>query len=256
MLVVVLAPLVVVGGIHTRFVRRSAPSTLSTPDQATTAAAETGADRAQATEDHHLVAVNLYNQISMTPDAREAELQHAQAIAGRVASLYLGNVRPLPGTGLLLHFPPSDDRDRPLQVLCATFVLAELLAEYEVGDVGTYRLGLHTIGLTVDDEFEAHAAQIADVALLSALAKHMTVAVSATFPIETLRHNQVQRHALEHPLLDELATIASAHLVTGLSPPQQALVTQQVARLSDHSLDHSSNHSLDQEDATASESTF
>ncbi|MDH3643760.1 MAG: hypothetical protein OES38_16770, partial [Gammaproteobacteria bacterium] len=100
-----------------------------------------------ATVDHHLVAVNLYNQISMTPDARRIELDHAFEVAERVAGPYLGEVQELPGTGLLVHFPTTTQNDRALQVVCATFVLAELLAQYETDDVSSYRLGLHTVAL-------------------------------------------------------------------------------------------------------------
>ncbi|MFP6836601.1 MAG: hypothetical protein VB948_10925 [Pseudomonadales bacterium] len=187
-------------------------------------------------EQHHLVAVNLYNQISMTLDERKAELDHASAIAEQVARLYYGEVRPLPGTGLLVHFHPSSDTDRALQVLCATFVLVELL--------GAYRLGVHSVGLPAGAGLDGDSAEIADVALLSALAKQTTVAVSGSFPLDALREDQLHRHPLQHPLLDELHTVPYAHLVAALSPAQQALVSQQVRHLSD------------QWGSTASESTF
>jgi hypothetical protein len=245
-----LAPLMAVGMFSVRYTpapkARASEDTRGASDPSTDAP-PTGAQPA-VTEDHHLVAVNLYNQISMTREARKAELDHAQAIAQKVVDLYVGDVRALAGTGLLVHFPPGNDADRALQVLCATFVLAKLLAQHEDADVGTYRLGLHTVALPVGVELNAHAREIADVALLSALAKHMTVAVSGTFPIETLREDQVTSSPLQHPLLDELATVAGARLVADLSPVQQKLVTQQVGHLSD---DLSG-----QWGSTASESTF
>jgi len=136
------------------------------------------------------------------------------------------------------------DADRALQVLCAAFVLAELLAEHEPSDTSTYRLGLHTVGLPAGCHLDLDAPQVADVALLSALAKRLSVAVSDAFPLGKLRHDQVDGHLLQHPLLDELMTIPGARLVTGLSSAQQALVRQQVGRLSD------------QWGSTVSESTF
>jgi uncharacterized membrane protein affecting hemolysin expression len=225
-----LAPLVTVGALSLRYVPKpAAPSDTAHVSEITVQLPE-------QTEQHHLLAVNLYNQISMTLEARKAELDHASAIAEQVACLYYGEVRPLPGTGLLVHFHPSNDTDRALQVLCATFVLVELL--------GAYRLGVHSVGLPAGVELGSEHAEIADVALLSALAKQTTVAVSGSFPLDALREDQLRRQPLQHPLLDELQTIPNAHLVTALSPAQQVLVTQQVRRLTD------------QRGSTASESTF
>lgn len=238
-LTILLAPVIAMGAFSVRYVRQPAAEIAISH-----AGAEIAVHLADEMEQHHLLAVNLYNQISMTREVRKAELDRAHACAEQVAGLYFGEVRPLPGTGLLVHFHPSDDADRALQVLCASFVLAELLAQYETEDLGAYRLGVHSVGLPAGGKLRSDVAEIADVALLSALAKHMTVAVSGSFPLETLRHGQVHGHPLQHPLLDELATVPSAHLVTGLPPAQQALVTQQVERLSDH------------RGSTASESTF
>lgn len=235
-LAVVLVPLMTVGAFSIRYVRE--PGAAMVTDDG----ADPVAEEAQHT--HHLVAVNLYHQISMTPDIREVELEHAHDIAQRVVDVYLGKVRRLPGTGLLVQFAPSDDADRALQVLCATFVLAELLAEFDVEGDGIYRLGLHSVALPPAREPDTEDAEIADVALLSALAKHLTVAVSDAFPIASLRDDQVHSQRLNHPLLEELDTVEGAYLVTGLAPVQHALVTRQVARLSD------------QWGSTASESTF
>jgi hypothetical protein len=80
--------------------------------------------------------------------------------------------------------------------------------------------------------------------LLSALAKPATVAVSASFPIEALGDDRFYRHSLLHPLLDELATISRAYLVTGLSTLQARAIAEQVERVSN------------QRASTASESTF
>jgi hypothetical protein len=238
---VVLAPPLAVVAFSLRIIAR--PAAVMPP--ATAIQRADGPEIPEETEAHHLVAVNLYNQFSMTPAARKLELDHAFAIAEQVANLYLGEVQQLPGTGLLVNFPAGDDPDRALQILCATFVLAELLAQYQADDAGSYRLGLHTVEIPVGQDLQSREAQIGDVALLSALAKHLTVAVSGSFPIQTLQsHDQVFSHSLRHPLLDELGSVASALLVTGLSATQQTLVIRQVERLST------------QWGSTASESTF
>ena len=192
---------------------------------------------------HFLLALNLYNQIGMTPEEREAELEQARSLAERVAEVYSADIHPLPGTGLLVHFPDTSDHDRGLQVLCAAFVIARLLEN----QTGIYRLGLHTIELPSGGTLPEHTPEVSDVALLSALAKHMTLAVSDGFPLRLLQQDRVECHPLDHPLLEEIGTAhGRGYLITALSPAQQTLVSQQVIRFS-----------ADQEgDSTANESTF
>ena len=191
---------------------------------------------------HYLLAFNLYNQIGLAPEVRTAELAHATAVAKRVGGVYSATVGPLPGTGLLMHFPGTDQEDRGLQVLCAAFAVAHLLDD----QAGVYRLGLHTIDLPPAAELPEAAPEISDAALLSALAKHMTLAVSDHFPLRLLQQNRVEYSPLDSPLLEEIATAdGGGYLVTALSPAQTALVKQQVVRFSQ---DHG--------DSTASESTF
>ena len=194
------------------------------------------------TAQHFLLAVNLYNQIGLTPEQRAAEIECAHSIAARVGEVYSATVHPLPGTGLLVHFPDTSEHDRGLQVLCAAFVIAKLLED----QTGVYRLGLHTIDLPSGGPLPEDALEISDVALLSALAKHMTLAVSDGFPLRLLQQDRVECYPLDHPLLDEINTAQGrGYLITALSPAQQALVAQQVVRFS-----------ADQGASTAKESTF
>ncbi len=206
------------------------------------AVAEVDFDPPRENVQHYLLALNLYNQIGLTTEERTRELNQARTVAQRVGNVYSASVHPLPGTGLLMHFPDTGDEDRGLQVLCAAFVVAKLLEE----QTGIYRLGLHTINLPADAELPDQAQEISDVALLSALAKHMTLAVSEGFPLRLLQQDRVECHPLDHPLLDEIGTAQGrGYLITALSPAQEALVRQQVVRFSQH-----------QDDSTANESTF
>ena len=228
-----LVPGLCVGALSIRLQRR--PTTTSVAE----ATIDPNADIAQ----HFLLALNLYNQIGLTPEQRAAELTLALNMATRVGNVYSAKVRPLPGTGLLVHFPDTSEHDRGLQVLCAAFVIARLL---EAGG-GIYRLGLHTIDLPSHGPLPDDAPEVSDVALLSALAKHMTLAVSDCFPLRLLQQDRVKCHPLDHPLLEEISTAhGRGYLITSLSPAHQALVVQQVIRFS-----------ADQDDdSTASESTF
>lgn len=212
------------------------------PQPAIASVAEVDFDGPESTAQHFLLALNLYNQIGLTPEQRSAELESARNLAARVGGVYSAEVHPLPGTGLLVHFPDTSEHDRGLQVLCAAFVIAKLLEE----QTGIYRLGLHTIDLPSGGPLPDHAPEVSDVALLSALAKHMTLAVSDRFPLRLLQQDRVECYPLDHPLLEEIGTAhGRGYLITALSPAQQALVSQQVVRFS-----------ADQDDSTASESTF
>lgn len=212
------------------------------PAAALAAVTEVELDAPEPNAQHFLLAVNLYNQIGLTPEQRATELAQASSIAARVGNIYAGEVQPLPGTGLLMHFPDTSEHDRGLQVLCAAFVIARLLDN----QTGVYRLGLHTIELPSGGPLPDARQEVSDVALLSALAKHMTLAVSDRFPLRLLQQDRVECYPLDHPLLEETSTTdGRGYLVTALSPAQQALVDQQVIRFS-----------ADQDDSTASESTF
>ena len=211
------APTLCVGLLCMRVVRGTQPAAVTDVDLP---------DFGEPTQ-HYLLAINLYNQLGMTPEQRQAELADAQAIAQQVSQIYAANVRELPGTGLLVHFPDSGDHDRGLQALCAAFVVAHLLEQA----AGVYRLGLHIMELPQGGDLPEQAPEIADVALLSALAKHMTLAVSDRFPVRLLQQDRVECYPLDNPLLDEIGTTQGrGYLITSLSPAHQALVAQQVAR--------------------------
>lgn len=193
-----------------------------------------------ADEEHLLIAVNLYNQIGLPPQRLAVELRRAREISGRVATLYGAQVSALSGTGLLLLFPGGPTRDRGLQVVCASFLLAELLAR----DGVVYRLGGHTVTLPAGGPLPSDIPQISDVARLSALAKGRSLVVSNCFPIGDADGLEY-RTLPPHPLIDELATIAGgARLITGLSSVHRALIARQAQQLNRHW------------EATASESTF
>ncbi|NIP13815.1 MAG: hypothetical protein GWM88_03335 [Pseudomonadales bacterium] len=193
-------------------------------------------------ERHFLIAVNLYDQLGMAPEQRVAELNYARIAAGKVAGLYGGDVENLPGTGLLLDFSDGGDEDRPWQVLSATAVLAALLDE----EAGDYRLAIHAGDAPAGHRVLMDEQAVSDAALLSAVAKRGTLAASSVFSAcLDSGGDLLERTIIEHPLLEELATVGpDSVLITALSGPQQDLVQHQAAHLASH------------RPATASESTF
>ncbi|MEQ8858399.1 MAG: hypothetical protein RIC56_07115 [Pseudomonadales bacterium] len=192
---------------------------------------------------HYLLAVNLYNQLTLPRHEREFELSLCLEFAEAVAGIYHGQVVALPGVGALVDFDHGDDEDRPFQVLCAAFVLARLL--HDEAPLGTYRLGLNLTECPADETLPLDHEAIADAALLSALGKDTALALSATFAEAVGHVERIDIRALDNPLLDELTTSAPAcRLAVGLQPPFAGLVQKQAARLKA------------QRDAVSSPSTF
>lgn len=205
----------------------------------TDAAAEPAAPPAVA---HYLLAVNLYNQLSLQPSERDFERRLALELAETVARECRGQVQCLPGVGVLLDFDHSEDPERPFQVICAALLLARLLRDE--APFGNYRLGLnlalHPAGmLPVDDP------AVSDATLLSALAPDDTLAISATVAQALENETRYAAKRLDNPLLDELATSnGRCYLVIGVAPPFDALLGRQAERIKG------------QRDATSSPSTF
>jgi len=192
---------------------------------------------------HYLLAINLYNQLTLQVDQREFELSLCLELAAAVAEIYQGRVVNLPGVGVLVDFDHTGDGDRPFQVLCAAFLLLRLL--HDEAAFGQYRLGLNLTELSADEALAVDHAAVADAALLSALARDSTIAVSATVVAVLDNTARLRTRPLVNPLLEELATSsADCRLVTGLEAPYHALVVQQAAQL------------RDQREATANPSTF
>ncbi|MFB3106158.1 MAG: hypothetical protein ACE1ZA_14735 [Pseudomonadales bacterium] len=194
------------------------------------------------TRPHYLLAINLYNQLNMTPAEGELELAYGLTMAEQVANLYQGHAVYLPGTGILVGFEHNEGHDRAFQVMCAAFVLVHLLDE-DAGR-GTYRLAVHELLLPGNKNLEVSAPEVADTVLLSALAKYKTVAVSDRFYVRILRRERLLSQRLDNPLLAELTTAQACYLITGLSRAYADLITQQVERLTA------------QGDSTTSESTL
>ncbi len=192
---------------------------------------------------HYLLAVNLYNQLTLPADQREFELSLCLELAEAVADVYQGQVVTLPGIGVLLDLDHTDDPDRPFQILCAAFLLLRLLQEE--APFGRYRLGLHVLEQPAEETLALDHEAVADAALLSALARDGTVAASASLAVLLDNTARLRSRPLVNPLLDELATSGpNCRLVTDLESPFSELVFRQSEQLQA------------QREATSSPSTF
>ena len=201
--------------------------------------------------------MNLFNQLSLTPDQCSRELAFARMTAERVAALHHGEVLDLPGTGLLLTFDGGHSDDRPFHVLCAAFALCRLLAESE--SFGRYRLGVHVLTLEADDVLSVTSDPVKDAAVLSALAKDNTIIASRTLVDLVPYQQRVVLEPMNHPLLEELETIGDgAALARSLAPPHDDLITQQLLELKGETGDGIAavDHPDREGPSTARESTF
>lgn len=179
---------------------------------------------------HYLLAVNLYNQLSLGVNEREFERSLSLELMEAVAGIYQGQVVRLPGTGMLLDFDHIEDDERSFQVLCAAFVLARLLRDES--PFGQYRLGMNTTARRADEPLTLDDPAIADAALLSALARDGTLAVSAPFNQTLPDPDRFTSGPLVNPLVDELTTSGpGCRLITALRSPYDTLALQQAEQL-------------------------
>lgn len=192
---------------------------------------------------HYLLGVNLHNQLSLQGVEREFELSLCTELAEAVALDCQAQVVSLPGLGALIDFDDTDDSDRAFEVVAAALTLARLLRDE--APFGTYRLGLHVVWQPGDAPLPVHHPAVADVSLLSALARDHTLVISARMAEVVADAERMVARAISNPLLDELTTSSpGAMLVTELDPTRQLELLQRVERLKT------------QRDDSASESTF
>jgi hypothetical protein len=92
----------------------------------------------------------------------------------------------------------------------------------EADSWGRYRLGVHVRPDDVDDDDS-----LRDAAVLSALAKDNAVIISQALHRIIPYPERILTEALDHPLLEDLATIGGrAHLTRRLADPHQDLIEQ------------------------------
>ena len=129
-------------------------------------------------------------------------------------------------------------------MICAAYLLASVLAAAE--SHGQYRLGLHTVTLPADNRAPTDLLEIQDAALLSAVARPNTLAVSDAL-YRTVQHPERMRAVpLENPLLNQLeSTDSQAWLISGLAQLQARELQEQARELG-----------YDSDPSTPSESTF
>jgi hypothetical protein len=223
--------------------RRRMQSAVETEQESAAAEVEDAAPEPPQEIRHYLLGVNLYNQLSLKGVEREFELSLCTELAEAVALEYQGQVVSLPGLGALVDFDHTDAEDRAFEIVCAGFALARLLRDE--APFGNYRLALHVASRPGDEPLPLDHPAVRDVALLSALARDGTLALSETLVAALQGVDRLEARPMVNVLLDELVTSgAHCQIVTDLATPDKTRVLQLVDSLKT------------QRDSIASESTF
>jgi hypothetical protein len=223
--------------------RRRMPSAAETEQETAGAESEDAAPEPPQEIRHYLLGVNLYNQLSLKGVEREFELSLCTELAEAVALEYQGQVVSLPGLGALVDFDHTDTEDRAFEIVCAGFALARLLRDE--APFGNYRLALHLATRPGDEPLPLDHPAVRDVALLSALARDGTLALSETLVASLQGADRFEARPMVNVLLDELVTSGPhCQIVTDLATPDKTRVLQLVDSLKT------------QRDSIASESTF
>ncbi len=179
---------------------------------------------------HYLLLANLHNQLSIAPPARQQVMNQSLGLARQVGEIYQADCRLVPGKGLLMDFYPVDGDDRPFQVVCAAFLLANCLAA--VLPQGEYRFGLHSVALYDDEDPADHVAVLEDTTLLAALGKPNTLVTSESFFAAIGRPERVTAELLQHAMVEDLTTTGrQCCLITDLGQIHRTLIANQTSRL-------------------------
>jgi len=187
-------------------------------------------EHAGATPSYCLL-INLINQLALSKAERDQAVADAVNMGREVCAVYPGLAMPLTSQGACLVF--SQTSVSGLQALYATFLLQDLLLEYET--LGQFRCYLRTAICPGDpDEMNAiDAAQMdglsnveADLTL-AALARRNTALISNEVHANLTEIEKSWAKPFDHPILPDVAPGQILHSVAELPERDAQLVTEQ-----------------------------
>lgn len=187
-------------------------------------------EHAGATPSYCLL-INLINQLALSKAERDQAVADAVNMGREVCAVYPGLAMPLTSQGACLVF--SQTSVSGLQALYATFLLQDLLLEYET--LGQFRCYLRTAICPGDpDEMSAiDAAQMdglsnveADLTL-AALARRNTALISNEVHANLTEIEKSWAKPFDHPILPDVAPGQILHSVAELPERDAQLVTEQ-----------------------------
>ena len=187
-------------------------------------------ENAGATPSYCLV-INLFNQLALSKEERDQAVADAVNMGREVCAVYPGLAMPLSSQGACLLF--SQASVSGLQALHATFLLQDLLLEYET--LGQFRCYLRT-AICPGDPGEMNMLDASQMDGLSNVDGDLTLAALArkkTALISNEVHanlNDIEKSwatPFDHPILPDVARGQTLHSIAELPERDAQLVTEQ-----------------------------
>ncbi|MCZ6888876.1 MAG: hypothetical protein O7H39_10315 [Gammaproteobacteria bacterium] len=211
-----------------------------------------GLERASSTSAHvYVLVVNLFNQISISPDRRTEALTSVLRRATQIANLYIGRAEPLSGTGILLAFDDTRAPDRCFEIICAALLLGQVLerlnhidpthsaSDSSLSSLGSpgakleFRYGLHYSPYLTNFTELCQSDAVRDAVMLSALAPDTSLAVSDGIFATLDRPDRVEFESHRSAALGSaLTTTDECFIVTSVTESYRALLDRQAELLS------------------------
>ncbi len=213
-------------------------------------AGETVAER-PASVTHWLLAVNLFNLITLAAQERITVLHDVRRRTTLVGRQHGATLTELPNAGVLLTFAQADE-DQCFKVLCTALLLAEMLDEMNALRHTAervelkFRFGVHAATRVNDGTRTPHPDAVADALMLSAVAPEGTIATSREAFEQLSRPERFVVEELANPLLKTLST--SAH--------DQCVIVSAAADAYGAALDRQAELLRAQDDSISTPSTF
>ena len=175
----------------------------------------------------YVLVVNVFNQIILSQDDRKNLLNHVMHSSGKVANLYAANVFNLAGTGILMAFEKTEDKERVFEIICATVLLRQILS-ISILDYPkiNYRFGLHVAPNSHIADV-SNSEYIADTIVLSALAQDGEISCSGEVGIELEGIESVARSEKTSLAVTALTTTPNYSIVYDISESYRNLIKQQ-----------------------------
>ncbi len=191
----------------------------------------------------YLIVINVFNQISLSQDDRQAVVNRSIRRIERVCRLYNGRVEVLPGTGLVAMLDAAPDDDHAFQAICAAILMGKVVSDlnhhrYREGRrellvrIGLSRVPGGSVDLSRDQSFQDQLeGPIHDTVILSATARNDAIAMGRDV-FETVRDpDRLKWQALRTPSVAEQSGSRFCYLTSDVADDYEPLLQRQVELL-------------------------
>lgn len=192
----------------------------------------------------YVLIVNLFNQISLPAEARNAVLEQCEAVLDEVCRLYGGRLEHLPRTGILVTLDAiSDSGDHAFHAICAALLAQRVFANLNAQRIGqgevrlALRIGLERVseeasaGAEPSSLAQAFPDSIARAITLSALARDEGISVGDDVVKASSDPDRLVKEPLQSAALRALGGNSHAWLIRDLAPGYRGLLDRQAQLL-------------------------